>query len=181
MSKKPTILNTTTLAESRLFTIQQLSLEFSNGEHREYERIVAHSHGAVLIVALLNPSTVLLVKEYSAGSDRYELVFPKGLIDAGESIEEAANRELMEEIGYGAHKLSHISTMSVAPGYLSFETHIVLAEELYEQRLDGDEPEPLDIVRCDLSQLDSFIQRPDLTEARSIASLYMVRDILLKR
>lgn len=181
MSKKPTILNTSILAQSRLFTIQQLSLQFSNGEQRNYERIVAHSHGAVLIVALLNPSTVLLVKEYAAGTDRYELVFPKGLIDAGESIEDAANRELMEEVGYGAHKLSHINTMSVAPGYLSFDTHILLAEDLYEQRLAGDEPEPLEVVSCDLNHLDNFIQRPDLTEARSIASLYMVRDILHKR
>jgi 8-oxo-dGTP pyrophosphatase MutT (NUDIX family) len=47
------------------------------------------------------------------------LALTKGKIDAGESPLEAANRELIEEIGYGAKKLSFIKTMTLAPGYQS--------------------------------------------------------------
>ena len=47
---------------------------------------------------------MLLVREYAAGVHRYELGLVKGRIDAGESPVEAANRELMEEAGYGARK-----------------------------------------------------------------------------
>jgi ADP-ribose diphosphatase len=50
----------------------------------------------------------------------------KGKIDAGESPLEAANRELIEEIGYGAKKLSFIKTMTLAPGYQSNFTHSFL-------------------------------------------------------
>ncbi|MFW2373982.1 MAG: ADP compounds hydrolase NudE [Gammaproteobacteria bacterium] len=181
MPDKPTILNTCVIAQSRLFRIEQLSLQFSNGEQRDYERIIAPGNGAVLIVPLLQDSTVLMVKEYSAGTDNYELVFPKGRINAGESIEYAANRELREEIGYAARQLKHIRSMTLAPGYLKFNTHIVLAEHLYPDSLQGDEPEPLEIVACDLSILDEFLQQPSLTEARSIACLYMVRDLLRDR
>ena len=181
MPDKPTILHTSVIAQSRLFRIEQLSLEFSNGEQREYERIIAPGNGAVLIVPLLKASTVLMVTEYSAGTDNYELVFPKGRIDAGESIEHAANRELKEEIGYAAQKLKHIRSMTLAPGYLKFNTHIVLAEQLYPDDLQGDEPEPLEIVSCDLNRLDTFLQQPSLTEARSIACLYMIRDLLRQR
>jgi len=181
MPEKPTILNTSVIAQSRLFRIEQLSLEFSNGEQRDYERIIAPGNGAVLIIPLLKDSTVLMVKEYSAGTDNYELVFPKGRIDAGESIEHAANRELREEIGYAASELNHIRSMTLAPGYLKFNTHIVLAECLYPDNLQGDEPEPLDIVECDLSTLDEVLLHPSLTEARSIACLYMVRDIIRDR
>ena len=181
MPDKPTILSKSVVAQSRLFRIEQLSLEFSNGEQREYERIIAPGNGAVLIVPLLRQDTVLMVKEYSAGTDNYELVFPKGRIDAGESIEDAANRELREEIGHAARSLNHLRSMTLAPGYLKFNTHIVLAEQLYPNALDGDEPEPLEIVECDLNRLDEFLQHPALTEARSIACLYMVRDLLDER
>ena len=181
MKKKPDILETTVVARSRLFTIEQLHLEFSNNQQRHYERIIAPGAGAVLIVPVINDSKVLMIREYSAGTHRYELLFPKGKIDHDEDFLAAANRELMEELGYGAHKLQHIQSMTIAPGYLGFTTHIVLAEDLYEQRLDGDEPEPMEIVECDINQLDQLLAHPELTEARSIAALYIVRDILKTR
>ena len=178
MSKKPEILKSSILIQSRLFTLEQVELKFSNGEHRNYERIIAASRGAVLIIPVVDKSTVLMIREYSVGTDRYELVFPKGLIDANEAITDAANRELMEEVGRGANRLRHIKTMTIAPGYLGFETHVVIAEDLYEKKLPGDEPEPLDIVECSLDDINALLERPDLTEARSIAALYMARDLL---
>jgi len=66
----------------------------------------------------------------------------------------------------------------VAPGYLFHTTHIVLARDLYPRRLEGDEPEPIEVVPWKISQLDRLLQRDDFTEARSIAALYMVRDKL---
>jgi ADP-ribose diphosphatase len=48
---------------------------------------------------MLDDDTVLMIYEYSSGTHRYELALTKGKIDAGESPLEAANRELIEEIG----------------------------------------------------------------------------------
>ena len=69
----------------------------------------------------------------------------------------------------------------MAPGYQSSETHIVLAENLYEETAEGDEPEPLEIVPKKLSDLDQLTYNEDLTEARSILALYMARDIINSR
>ena len=84
-------------------------------------------------------------------------------------------------MGYAARTLTPVKMMTIAPGYLGFQTHIVLAEDLYHKALDGDEPEPLQTVECNLHDIDSLLQRSDLTESRSIAALYIVRDILRKR
>ncbi|MGZ8152088.1 MAG: NUDIX domain-containing protein, partial [Methylovulum sp.] len=106
MAEKPTILNKTTVAKSRLFRIESLDIRFSNGEQRNYERLArGNSGGAVLIVPMLDVETVLLIREYSAGVHRYELGLPKGKIDSGESFLEAANRELKEEVGFGSRNL----------------------------------------------------------------------------
>ena len=116
MSEKPTIINKTTLAKSRLFHIESLDIQFSNGEQRNYERLArVNKGGAVLIVPLFDDETVLLIREYSAGVHRYEVGLPKGKVDSGESFINAANRELKEEVGFGARKLTHLSTFSLAP------------------------------------------------------------------
>jgi len=178
MDKKPEILNTRTLARSRLFHIEQLDLRFANGTVVEYERLVGSGSGAVLIAPLLDEDTVLLVREYAAGVDRYELALPKGRIEPGEDMLAAANREIMEEVGYGARSLRHVTSLTLAPGYLSHITHIVLAEQLYPQRRPGDEPEEMEVVPWRLSQLAQLLTREDLTEARTIAALFMVREML---
>ncbi len=175
MSQKPTILNKTTIATSRLFRIESLDIEFSNGELRNYERLARGNSGsgAVLIVPMLDAETVLLIREYSAGVHRYELGLPKGKTDAGESFLEAANRELKEEVGFGAKKLHHLSSFSIAPSYLEHMTEIVLAQDLYKEKLEGDEPEELEVIPWKLSNINALLATGECTEARSIAALFM--------
>lgn len=178
MKSKPEIIASRLVAHSRLFRVEERELRFANGTVVHYERLLSRSRGAVLIVPVLDSDTVFLIREYAAGTDRYELGLPKGLVAEGESPLEAANRELMEEIGYGARKLCQLNTLSIAPGYLEHRTHIILARDLYEQRLPGDEPEEIEVVPWRLSRLGELMKREDCTEARSIAALFMAREIL---
>ena len=181
MRKKPKILKIETLATTRVFNIERLDLEFSNGEKRQYERLNPPGNGAVLVIPMLDDDTVVMIYEYSGGTDRYELALTKGKIDAGEAPLDAANRELMEEIGYGSNKLTFLKTMTLAPGYQSNITHIILAQELYEASAEGDEPEPLEVVEHKLSNLEELVYNEDLTEARTIAALYMAKGAISKQ
>ena len=171
------------MAQSQLFGIEAMDLEFSNGAIRRYERLMRGkgSHGAVLIVPMLDNETVLLIREYSGGVDRYELGLAKGKIDAGETALQAANRELKEEVGYGAHKLRQISSFSIAPSYMEHMTEIILAQDLYPEKLPGDEPEELQVIPWKLTNLTELVGSGECTEARSIAALYMVRDYMQQR
>lgn len=178
MREKPTILNRQTLAKTRLFHIEQLELRFTNGVETRYERLLGSPQGAVLIVPLVDDETVLLIREYAAGTDRYELALPKGRIEAGEQILAAANREIMEEVGYASNNLFHLTSLSLAPGYLGHYTHVVLARDLYPKKCDGDEPEPIEVVPWRLSELPQLLLRTDCSEARSIAALFMTREYL---
>ncbi len=170
MRKKPKLTNIHTVAQSRIFNLESMDVEFSNGATRIYERLVSRGNGAVLVVPMLDDETVLMIYEYSGGTERYELGLTKGKIDKGETPIDTAARELKEEIGYGSNKLTFLKTITLAPGYQSSETHIVLAEELYEE-----------IVAHKLSDLEKLTYSEDLTEARSILALYMVRDIIRSR
>ena len=83
-----------------------------------------------------------------------------------------AHREIKEEIGYGARELKTLKVLSVAPGYSDYQTHIVLATELYPEKLIGDEPEDIEVLPWPLNELDRLLQRDDFVEARSIAALF---------
>ena len=97
MSTLPEILNTTPVATSRLFSIEQVELRFSNGTEACFERLVGQGNGAVLVVPMQTEETLLLIREYAVGVECYELSFVKGRVDAGETPEQAAHRELREE------------------------------------------------------------------------------------
>lgn len=163
---------------STLFQIEQIDLEFSNGARRTYERMKSSGLGAVIIVPMMDEDTVLLVREYAVGLHHYEIGLPKGRLEAGESILEGAQRELKEEIGYGARDLRELTKLSLAPGYMTHITRVVLARDLYPEKLEGDEPEELEIVPWPIHDLLPITARDDCTEGRSIAALYIARDYL---
>ncbi|WP_240126784.1 ADP compounds hydrolase NudE [Thermomonas alba] len=178
MTRPLPVIHGITEHEAGPYRMERLDLEFANGERRLYERLHGRGHGAVVVVPLLDADTVLLVREYAAGVHRYELGLVKGRIDAGETPEQAANRELMEEAGYGAYDVRVLRKLSLAPTYMSHQTHLVLARDLYPQRLPGDEPEELEVVPWKLADLGQLILREDFSEGRSIAALFLVREWL---
>ena len=175
----PTILGVRTAARSKLFHIEAVQLRFANGSEREYERVAASPEpGAVLIVPVLDPHTVLLVREYAVGIERYQCGFPIGLTEPGETALQAANRELMEETGYAARELTRLHTMTLAPGILGYRMEVVLAKSLYRRRRRGDEPEPLDLLKWPIARLDEIPQREDISDARTLAALFIARSAL---
>ena len=178
MSKLPVIHATRLLGEGSRFPVEEIDLAFSNGVKRTFERMPGSGRGAVVVVPMRDEHTVLLVREYAAGLHTYELGLPKGRLERGEDLLEGANRELKEEVGYGARRLRIVGKLSLAPTYMSHQTHVILAQDLYPERLMGDEPEELEVVPWRLDELHTLVQRDDCTEGRSIAALFMTRELL---
>ena len=183
MREKPEVLAREIVASSRLFRVEELQLRFANGVERTYERLVGKGsgYGAVMVVALVDDEHAVLVEEYCAGTDDYQLSLPKGLIEPGEDVLVAANRELKEEAGFGAERLELITELSLSPGYMSQKIQVVLARDLYAESLPGDEPEPLRVDKVNLRELGNLIQHPQFSEGRALAALYLVRDLLTQR
>lgn len=171
----PIIHNAQVVAKSRFFQIEQVDLEFSNGAKRQFERMKGSGHGAVMIVPITANNELLLVKEYAAGTHSYQIGFPKGLIDPGEAPIEAANRELMEEVGFRANTLSELRKLSMAPTFFNSSMFVFVAHDLSPESLEGDEPEPLEVVTWPLDAIDQLLDSEDFSEARSVAALLLTQ------
>lgn len=181
MSRRLPTIHGITEHDAGPYRLEKLDLEFGNGERRLFERLHGRGHGAVAVVPLLDDETVLLVREYAAGLHRYELGLVKGRIDAGETALEAADRELKEEAGYGARRLDTVRRLTLAPVYMSHETTVVLARDLYPERIPGDEPEELEVVPWPFAEIDALALRDDFSEGRSLAALYAAREFLRRQ
>ncbi|MEX3175498.1 ADP compounds hydrolase NudE, partial [Serratia quinivorans] len=80
--QKPKILKAETVARSRLFNVESVDLEFSNGVRRVDERMRPPDCEGVVIVPVIGDE-LLLIREYAVGNESYEFGFPQGLIDPG--------------------------------------------------------------------------------------------------
>ena len=179
LASLPKILETREIARSQFFRIEAVELEFATGERRTYERLPAGRREAVIVVAINARDEILLIREYAAGFHELQLTLPKGACDhESEALTQAANRELKEEAGFGARDLRFIKKLSVAPGHMGFTINVVLARDLYEERLPGDEPEPPEVVPWPVARLDELLASDTFNEARAIAALALIRSYL---
>lgn len=178
MPKKPIIIADEIIAKSRFFQIEELHLRFSNGQERHFERLASSQRSSVMVVPMLDHNTVLMVREYGAGIDDYFLSLPKGIVEDDENILQGANRELMEEVGFAAKQLNHLKTLTLSPGYMARKLEIVLAQDLFPQKLIGDEPEEIEVVPFKLTQLDELLKRNDVHEAACITALFLTKELL---
>ncbi|MGP1931398.1 MAG: ADP compounds hydrolase NudE [Arsenophonus sp. ET-YP4-MAG3] len=175
--KKPKIMNIKNIAKSRLFRIQSVDLEFSNGVKRLYERMQPAINESVLIIPIIN-NELILIREYAVGIEEYELGFPKGAIDKGETAIEAAIRELKEEIGYGTRDIKLLVKLTILPTYFSSKINIFIAQNLYEEKIKGDEPEPLEQIRWSIENMMQLLDVKDFNEARNISALFYAQRYL---
>ena len=94
-----------------------------------------------MVVAEYQDSFVL-VRQWRHAAECLSLEFPGGVVDGGEDAATAARRELKEETGFEAGKLTHLGTVSPNPALFKNQFHVYLAEELRQtgaQALDSDE------------------------------------------
>lgn len=116
------------LHEGRVFRLFHERLVLPSGLEQSLD-LVDHP-GAVAIVALDARGRMLLVRQYRHAVGDWTLEIPAGRLEADESIEEAARRELEEETGFEAAEWSLLRSIVPAAGFCSEVIHLFLATSL---------------------------------------------------
>ncbi|MBT7349793.1 NUDIX hydrolase [candidate division WWE3 bacterium] len=115
---------------------------------------------AVMVVGITKNNQVVLIKQYRVPADDYIIEFPAGLIDEGETAEEAAKREFKEETGMEITKILKVSPSTYNSAGLTDETvTMVFAEVEGEPSNEGNEStEDIEILVLDRTQLHELEQ-----------------------
>ena len=136
-------LATKAIYRNRWLALREDLVEMPDGRTTIYG--VVSCGECVGILPFLDPETVLLVKQYRYVARRVTWEMPTGGVHAGESLEEAAQRELGEEIGYGADRLTRVSTYHTSKSVMDETAHLFLAEGLTRLPLPPDDTEFIEV------------------------------------
>lgn len=138
--------------------------------------------GAVAIISLNEQQEVILIEQYRPAMNKNIIEFPAGLVsDSGseEEAEVAAVRELEEETGYSAEKISHLATGPTAPGLSSEIITLVLAEDLKKVSAGGGvESESIIVHEVPLAEIDEWLKQKEteglIIDLKVYAGLYFL-------
>jgi ADP-ribose pyrophosphatase len=124
---------------------------------RMSQREIVEHPGSVVIVPVTSDREVLFVRQWRHVTNRYLLELPAGVIDPGEYFMQTAARELIEETGYEAGDLRHLTTVFMSPGYTTERTAFVLATGCRAVEHQADVDEPIELIRRPLSSIADLL------------------------
>ncbi len=169
---RETGLSSDKLVEGKLLHVFRDQVETPSGPTSVREWI--KHPGAAAVVPLFADGSTLLVRQFRYPTGRTFLELPAGKRDPGDNPETTAHRELMEETGLSARKLTPLGPLFPGIGYSSEIIWFFLAEELTEsgtQRLDdGEAVQP---VRLPFGEAVARAQRGELGDMKTVAGLLM--------
>jgi ADP-ribose pyrophosphatase len=158
-----------------LLHVRRDTVRLPNGKEaiREYIR----HPGAAMIIAQLDPDTIILERQFRYPLARHFIELPAGKIEAGEAPLATAQRELQEECGYTASAWRHLATLHPCIGYADEHIELYLAQELTYVGGKLDVDEFLEVMTVPLSQALGWVRDGTITEAKAVTGLLWAEKI----
>jgi ADP-ribose pyrophosphatase len=126
---------------AQFLNIKKRTTQLPNGNSIHLE-LVEHP-GAVLIVPFLTGSTVIMLRQFRPVINAYIFELPAGTLEKGEMPLACARREIIEETGYSAKKLTRLGSIYPVPGYSTEKITMYKAENLTQR---GTACEPDEVI-----------------------------------
>ena len=139
--------------------------------------LVLHN-GGVGVIALDDDKNVLMISQYRKPYDEMLLEIPAGKLEKDEDIKSAGLRELQEETGYTADKVTYIGKCYPTPGYCSEITYMYLAENLSYVGQNLDPGEFVEVKKMPLSQLVDMVMNNEISDAKTAIAILKADKII---
>lgn len=153
-------------------------IELPNGFAFKYDYV--DKIVAVLVLPILDDQLVM-IKQYRHAVKREVYDLPGGGVHPGESYEQAARRELLEEAGYTAAQLHPLGAFHHAPGCMDSVVHVFAATGLTEGTAQPEISEMLTLVRISFADFERMIETEPMEAAAPLAYFLALRKGLLPR
>lgn len=153
-------------------TARRDAVQLPNGEVND-EFYVLEYPDWINVIAITEEGHFVFVRQYRYALDLDSIELCAGVIEQGETSEEGARRELLEETGFGGGEWTEIMTIGQNPSTCSNWTHCFLAtgvEKLQEQHLDR--TEDIDVMLLTRDEVLEMMRSGQLKQALMLAPLW---------
>lgn len=162
-------LNSKVVYEGKVITVIKDDVEVADG-HKSFREVVLHS-GGVVILALKDDNTILMVKQYRYPLKHVNLELPAGKLEHGENPDDACKRELEEETGYRAKTWKSLGFINTTPGICTEKLYLYMAKDLEFVGEHPDEGEILKTFEYKLSDVFEMVNNGQINDAKTICAL----------
>lgn len=139
----------------------------------EHDFYVLEAADWVNVIPLTSGEEVVLVRQYRHGLRDLCLEIPGGLLEAGDSPQEAAHRELFEETGYREAEMLPLDYVYPNPAFLNNRCHTFLAKDVtLKGRQVQDEKEDIEVILKPLKEIPALIREGHIRHSLVVAAFY---------
>lgn len=150
--------------------VEQVEIDLPGGI--TLERIVVKPGGAVAMLPV-EDDYCYLIRQYRYPIDKYIYEAPAGTIDEGEEPVDTAHRELIEETGFRAEKLTEKGYIYTTPGYTNEIIYLYEARALSpSDEFRSDEDELIEVVRVNKDEVRAMVEDGRIVDAKTICLAY---------
>lgn len=178
-NERARVLSSEMLYEGKVFGVRRDRVIEPHGIEVTRE-IVTHS-GSVVVLPVFEDGRILLIRQYRhvARQALWELV--AGRRDEGESFAQGARRELEEETGYAAQKLTQIMDVFPSPGFVAENMVIFVAEGLKKGAARPEDDEKITPRVVTLREAKDWIRSGKIRDAKTVAGILYYATFLAKK
>ena len=170
--------------QGRIIHLDLDTVEFPDGSRGQLE-MVRHPGASAVVPLLGDPGSddpeVLLLRQFRHAADGFIWEIPAGRLDAGESPEDCAGRELAEETGMRASRVERLTTIYTTPGFTDERIHLFLASGLEEGAHRREADEFMEVHRLPWSRVTGMVEAGDVRDAKTLVALMYVELLRSKR
>ncbi|MFA8343829.1 MAG: NUDIX hydrolase [Rhodothermaceae bacterium] len=170
------VTNTKKIFEGVVFDITCDDIEYDSG-NKGIREVVIHNGGSV-VVAQKDDGKIILVKQFRYPFKEFMYELPAGKLEKNEDPLLCAERELTEETGFRAGKISKLGAICTTPGFCTEVLHIYLAEELVPGAHDREEGEyGMETYEFTLAEIQKMISSGEITDAKTICGINYLQNL----
>jgi ADP-ribose pyrophosphatase len=157
--------------KGRVFRLMKERAVLPSGRVATYE-VIRHPGSAAMLPVNAGGEILLLRQHrHAAGGEIWEI--PAGTLNPGESPEDCARRELVEETGFSARKMELMSSITPVPGYSDEVIHLFFATGLTKAQQNLDPDEVIQVFPIPADKVFQMASEGEIRDAKTLCALFL--------
>ena len=169
-----TLLSSERRYQGRVISLDIDTVGFPDGSQGPLE-MIRHPGASAVVPFVDAPGSpdprVLLIRQFRHAAAGYIWEIPAGRMDPGETPDDCARRELVEETGMRAERLERLTTIFTTPGFTDEKIHLYLADGLVEGAHHREADEFLELRPTRWSDVLAMMERGEIADGKTLVAL----------